>query len=122
MTLAIDELGPAALELRPEGILRQKDYERFVPEAERRIEENGHVNLLVNPSRLEGATPSALWEDLRFDAKHRRDFTRVAVVGANDSSRQQWLVQVAKPFTSATVEFYFAKDLPAARAWVKGED
>ena len=121
MAMEIDQLAPAALEVRIDGVLQQNDYERFVPDAERRIREQGYINLLVDVSDLEGATPTALWEDLKFDAKHFSDVKRVAIIGRNDSKKQDWLAKLARPFTKAEVAFYVARDLPAVRAWVAEE-
>lgn len=118
MTMSIDPLGESALELTIDGKLQKADYEKFIPLAEERIRQNGHVNLLVRIRKLGMITPKALWQDLRFDKQHYHDIPRLAVVAKSNSKK--WLVTLAKPFTAAQVEFYLESDLDKAREWVAG--
>ena len=119
MALTINSLGPKALELKVEGVLRKDDYEQFVPLAERRIEENGAINLIVHVAEFGGFTPGALWKDLKFDAKHYSDVQKLAIVG---SEGKKWMATVAKPFTAAKVAFYAEDDLMEARTWATTDD
>lgn len=120
MALTISQLGDAALELNVFGKLQKEDYEAFVPKAESRIAKQGKLDLLINVSRLEGWTPSALWEDLKWDAKHYSDVTRLAIV--SDDSDKEWMATLSKPFTGAEVEHYPATQLDKARRWVRHQD
>lgn len=120
MALTINHLGPKALELKLEGVLRKDDYAKFVPLAESRIQENGKINLLIHVSELSGFSPAALWEDLKFDIKHYRDVWRLAIVGEDD--KKKWLASLARPFTAANVEFYPEHRLEEARLWVAATD
>jgi transposase len=62
---------------------------------EKTIDEHGEVNLLLNISHFHGWSPAALWEDLKFDLKHYRHMSRLALV-AEDSDKQ-WMATLAKP-------------------------
>jgi hypothetical protein len=117
MTIAIEILGPSALELDILDKLNADDYREFIPPAEARIERQSKVNLLVRIKNFHGWTPSALWEDLKFDVKHFNDVGRLAVVGEDDSGK--WMTTVSRPFTGAEVEFFTKQQLDAARDWVR---
>ncbi len=117
MTIAIEILGPSALELDILDKLNSDDYREFIPLAEQSIERQGKVNLLVRIKNFHGWTPAALWEDLKFDVKHFNDVGRLAVVGKDESIK--WMATVSRPFTGAEVEFFKEQQLDAARAWIQ---
>ena len=73
-------------------------------------------DLLVEIADLEGWTPAALWEDLKFDVRHYRDIARLALVGRDDS--QKWMATLSRPFTGAEVRYFSHDELTAARDWV----
>lgn len=117
MSVEVSELSPKALEVEIEGKLEKTDYEKLEPIAAAHIERHGPIGLLVRVSELDGWTPAGLWEDLKFDARHYKDVSRIALVARNES--REWMATVSKPFTSAEVEFYPESEIDAARRWVK---
>lgn len=119
MNVMIQPLAPDALEVRAEGVLKKDDYAMFVPLAEERIREHGHVNILIRVDELHGISPLALWEDLKFDARHYNDVERVALVGADESRKQRWMKALAQPFTSADIKHFGEGDLAVARDWIR---
>jgi hypothetical protein len=100
-------------------MLKQDDYKTFVPQAEHEIKAHGHVSLLIHIAGLRGASPPALWEDLKFDASHYNDVARLALVGTEESDKQLWMGALARPFTSAEVKTFSEAELAAAREWVR---
>jgi hypothetical protein len=56
----------------------------------------------------------ALWEDIKWDAKHFNQVERVAMVG--DKKWQEWMAAFCRPFTTGKVR-YFDRNL-TARAWL----
>lgn len=116
MSLAIQELAPATLELEASGMLDKRDYERFVPLAERNIHDYGHLNLVVDITRFHGWSPPALWEDLRFDRRHYDDIGRLAVVG--EGRLDELMARLSNLFTNGEVRYFDAGEIDAARAWV----
>jgi hypothetical protein len=86
MALAILNLSPSTLEIRVQGTVDAEDCTTFVPATEHLIDQCGKINLLIDVSDLRGATPRALWEDLKFDVGHYDNVHRVALVGADDSN------------------------------------
>jgi hypothetical protein len=117
MTMSITSIGDQGLELNVQGKLEDSDYRTFRPLAEDRIREHGSVSLLVRISDFEGWTPSAMWEDLKFDVSHYSDVSRLALVGDEPATR--WMARLSKPFTRAEVEHFPKEKLEAARTWVR---
>lgn len=117
MPIKIIDANTSILEFQVDGKLEKKDYQQFVPLVENLIERGGKLAMVVHISNLTGWTPSALWEDLRFDAKHYSDISRLALIADNDSKK--WLATLSKPFTKAEVAFYTEDNIETARQWVK---
>ncbi len=120
MPLAVRTLGARALELDIRSKLEQRDYERVLPMLEGRIEDFGSVDLLVRATDFAGWTPSALWEDLKFDVRHFSDVRRFALVG--EEPQAKWMALLSRPFTAADVRHFPEDQLESARAWVEGPD
>lgn len=120
MALSIYTLGARGLELDIAGKLEEEDYLDFTPMAEAKIKEFGDINLLIRTSGFSGWSPSALWEDLKFDVRHYDDVDRLALV--SESEDDEWMATVSKPFTSANVKHFVEDDLDRARRWVLGRD
>ncbi len=118
MALTIMDIGPSALEVIITGTLEKADYEVLVPAIEKRIDDHGKADLLLNISHFHGWSPRAFWEDLKFDIKHYNHISRLALV-AEDMGKQ-WMATLSKPFTSAEVRFFSEDAHETAREWVLG--
>jgi len=119
MTVTINRLGPRSIEVKLLGRLDRNDYEFFTPHAEAAIEKHGELNLLIHVPDTLSFTPAALWEDLKFDARHFNDVGRIAIVSGD--STKSWLATVSKPFTAAEVRFFEGHELNDARKWLRNE-
>lgn len=117
MAIDVTNLSAKALEINIRGKLDANDYTKFVPMAEKHIEQEGSLDLLILASDFAGWTPSALWQDLKFDVKHYRDVNRLALVGKDQS--ESWMATVSKPFTGAKVKYFTEEDIEGAREWVR---
>jgi hypothetical protein len=73
--------------------LTDDDYMRtFVPKWEELVEEYGKCRMLmVMDESYQGIELRVLWHDAKFGVKHRRDFDKMAVVGA-----PKWIERVMK--------------------------
>ena len=107
------------LHVRLTGKLTREFYEEFAPAIETQIEVAGKLRLLVELHDFHGWTAGALWEDMKFDAKHWRDIERLAIVG--ESRWEQGMATFCKPFTTAKVRYFDHTELEAAREWVVEE-
>ena len=108
--------GGKLLEIHLTGKLAKEDYNHFVPVVERLVKEHGKIRLLVEMLDFHGWSAGALWEDIKFDAKHFRDIERLAIVG--ESKWQHGMAVFCKPFTTATVRYFDRAEEAQAREWL----
>jgi len=104
------------LEVHLTGKLTKQDYDQFVPVLERLVNEHGKIRMLVGMHDFHGWTTGALWEDIKFDAKHFSDVERLALVG--EKKWQQAMAVFCKPFTAAEVRYFDHTVIEQARAWL----
>ncbi|MCB9727085.1 MAG: STAS/SEC14 domain-containing protein [Deltaproteobacteria bacterium] len=107
------------LGLKIEGRLTREDYQGFLPRLTQAIERFERINLLVDLTGCEGVTAGALWEDVKWDAKHLRQVNRFAVVG--DASWEKVMTKVAQPFIEAESKYFPANGRVAAWSWLEGK-
>jgi len=65
-----------------------------------------------------GWDAGALWEDIKWDAKHFNDIDRLAIVG--EKSWHKWMTGFCGPFTTAQVRYFTHEQLDKAREWLNG--
>lgn len=99
------------------GRLTRADYEQFVPQIEQAIRDHGQIRVLVVMDDFAGWDMAALWEDIKFDARHFRDVERIAMVG--DKRWQQGMAAFCKPFTTAEIRYFERSELPDAHLWIE---
>lgn len=99
--------------------LTKEDYEYFIPEVERLIEQHGKVRLLVQMHDFRGWTAGALWQDTKFSLKHFRDIERLALVG--EKAWEQGMAVFCKPFTTAAIRYFDRSEAEQADAWIHEE-
>ena len=98
------------------GKLHTADYKLFVPTVEKSIHEHGKVRMLVQMHNFHGWDAGALWQDIKFDARHFNQIERLALVG--ETTWEKWMATFCAPFTSATIRYFSPNQLTEARAWV----
>jgi len=98
------------------GKLDKDDYARFIPVVEDLIQQHQKLDLLVVLHDFHGWTAGALWEDIKFDAKHFRDIGKLALVGEKDW--EAGMAKFCKPFTTAEVRYFQREQLADAMEWV----
>jgi hypothetical protein len=111
-----EQNGGKVVIVRVTGKLSQEDYQRFVPEIERLIEKFGNIRVLVEMLDFHGWEAAALWEDIKFDAKHFADIDRLAVVG--DRKWEKGMAAFCKPFTTAEIQYFDLTDIQEAHEWI----
>ncbi len=116
-TAPVDEIAHGKLlEFDLHAKLTRDDCERFVPETEKLIRLHGKICILVTMHDLEGWNIGALWEDLKWDAKHFNNIERLAIVG--EENWHKWMAGFCKPFTTATVRYFTFAQIDDAHAWL----
>ena len=106
------------LEVRLIGKLVKKDYETLSPTVAHLVRRHARIRMLVEVQELQGWTAGALWEDIKFDAKHFTDIERLAIVG--ESTWEEGLTAFCKPFTTAEIRHFAQADVADARIWLAG--
>jgi|ERR1041385_2062267 hypothetical protein len=98
------------------GKLAKGDYVQFGPEVNHLIERHGKVRVLLNMEDFHGWTLGALWEDIKFDAKHFKDIERIAMVG--EKRWERWMAAFCRPFTTAEVRYFDKNEADRAKMWI----
>ena len=100
------------------GKLVKSDYEKFVPEFERLVQQHGKLRVLFDMTGFHGWEGGALWDEIKFDIKHFADIERIAAVG--DRKWQHGMAAFFTPFTKATTRYFDHADAAEARKWLDG--
>ena len=120
MALVLNEKADGkVLEVQVSGKLTHADYEHFVPEFERLVKAHGKLRLLFEMTDFHGWGAAALWDDIKFDAKHFADIERLAMVG--EKRWEEGMSVFCRPFTRATIRYFDHADAAAAHAWIEEE-
>ena len=113
-----DQPDGKSVEITVTGKLTHEDYQHFVPVIEELISEHGTLKVLVIMQDFHGWKAGALWDDIRFDARHFRDIERLAIVG--ETKWEQGMAAFCKPFTTAEIHYFDHSRLAEAREWLHG--
>jgi hypothetical protein len=105
------------LAVEARGTLRRDDYEQFVPEFERLIQERGKIRVLFEMHDFHGWDAGAIWEDLKLDFRHFNDIERLAMVG--DTAWEKGMSYFCKPFTTAKIRYFAHDQIDQARQWLQ---
>ena len=115
----LEEGAGKIVHVRLTGKLARQDYERFVPEVERLINQHGKIRVLVEMHDFHGWDAGALWEDIKFDRQHFRDIERLAMVG--ETKWQAGMAAFCKPFTTAKIRYFEHGQEEEAQRWIEGD-
>lgn len=110
------EVHGKVLEIDIHGTLIEEDHKAFVPETERLIERHGKIRVLVTLHDFHGWAAGALWNEIKWNAKHFNDVERLAVVG--EKTWQRWMTGFCRAFTRARVRYFTFDQLDDAHAWI----
>lgn len=99
------------------GKLHDADYKTFVPKFDEVHAKEGKLRLLAWFHDFHGWDAHALWDDIKFSTTHCTAMDRIAMVG--EKTWESWMAKVCKPFTMAKVQYFDAKDIDKAWAWLK---
>ncbi len=88
--------------LRVAGKLTKEDMVSVAPPLEEKI--------------LHGWSLGGFWAELKFDAKHAKDFRRVAVITGKPMHRL--MASMLKPFTSAEIKCFQQEKKTDALTWI----
>lgn len=116
--ISIEHHSDGHLELRVSGMLSRRDYDAAVPEIEHELQlQQGPLRILISLEDFRGWEVGALWDELRFDIRHRADLGRIAVVG--ESAVQEWGTRLARAFFDNEVRYFERDRIDEARDWLQ---
>jgi len=101
------------------GTLTVEDYKKVLPEIDELIKEGKKPAFFINLEDFHGWEPSAMWEELKFDVKHRNDFGPMVVVG--ESNIQKWLTQFSSMLFPSEVKYFDRGNEKEAREWIESK-
>lgn len=103
--------------LRASGQLTEADYAAAVPEIENVLSLRGKpLRMMIRLEDFRGWHAGALWDELRFDARHHDDLGRIAVVG--DATWQEWGAKLAGPFFAGEIRYFSREEMDKAKEWL----
>lgn len=107
-----------AIALLAKGKLTDTDYQQvMIPRLRELIAKQGKARvMLVLAHDFRGWEAKAAWDDAKFGMKHRKDFAKLAMVGAPKWVR--WATDVGAHFMSGEVQTFGAAQEPEAWDWV----
>jgi len=115
----MSESNGAVLAFRARGVLTKDDYQEvLVPRLEAALEAADRVRVLVlMDETFRGWNARAAWSNTCLDLRHRRDFDKVAIVGA--PTWEEWCVRVANVLVAGELKTFKREQLSAAWAWLR---
>ena len=101
------------------GTLDSTDYDEFVPQFERiAAREPATVPMVIELSPdFSGWDLGGVWRDLKFDAKHKDSFGRIAIVG--DDKWEEWGTKLSNPLFRAEMRFFPPSKRDVAESWAR---
>ncbi|HEY3899401.1 MAG TPA: STAS/SEC14 domain-containing protein [Chthoniobacter sp.] len=104
------------LEVDLHGRLTRRDFQEFVPETEKLIARYGKIRLVVMLHNFEGWDLGAMWEEIKWEAKHFNHVERIVILG--DERWHQTMATLCRPFTTAAIRYFHLGELEEAYTWV----
>jgi hypothetical protein len=101
------------------GKLTAQEYEEvMIPTLEAAIQAHGKLNFLgLVDEDFHGMEAAALWDDTKFGLKHRKDFGKMALVGAR--RWMEWMMKFFAPMMAGEIKSFPREQLKEAWDWVK---
>ncbi|MCB2193565.1 MAG: STAS/SEC14 domain-containing protein [Deltaproteobacteria bacterium] len=108
----------AAVAVQARGKLTDTDYQQvLIPRLREMIAKQGKARIMmVMGPEFRGWEARGAWDDASFGLKHRKDFAKLAMVGA--PKWVKWSMDVGKHFLSGEVKNFSPKQEQEAWEWV----
>lgn len=119
MYIKLESDRPDLLAYRIGGKITAEEYNKVRQELEQAIAQHGPLRMLVEIGDLRMPELGAVWEDLKFAAKHTGDFKRFAVVGNKDW--EKWFVTIVGSLIPVDAKYFELAEVDDAWYWVQGD-
>jgi hypothetical protein len=105
--------------VRARGVLTEDDYQDvLVPHLARALETAERVRVLfLMDETFRGWNARAAWRNTCLDLRHRRDFDKVAIVGA--PTWERWCAKLANSLIAGEIKTFTRAELGTAWAWLR---
>jgi len=100
------------------GHLSREDLDAVTPRLAQLLDRHGRLRFYVELRDVSGFTMGALWQDLKFDFRHRHQYGRTAIVG--HKTWQKVAATFAGPLYGAAVRWFEPEQRDEAWRWVNG--
>ncbi len=116
MIEVIPQDSDTVLAFKLSGTLHDEDYKLFVPAVDAAVAKHGKARILAQFHDFKGWDLHALWDDIKFSTTHCTKIDRIALVG--EKAWEKWMAKVCKPFTMASIKYFDASEMDAAKRWI----
>jgi len=116
--LTIERRADGVLHIVADGQLTAEDFDGFVPRFDALAGDGPNAMLVELGPNFSGWSLGGLWNDLKFDFRHRRQFGRIAVLG--DKPWQKRVTEVSNPLFSSDMRFFELSQRDEAEQWLRG--
>ncbi|MBI9078287.1 MAG: STAS/SEC14 domain-containing protein [Pseudodesulfovibrio sp.] len=105
------------LAVKTTGTLTDKDYtDVWIPALQKIIDEFEFANvLLYMDDNFKGWEMKAMWEDVKFGHKHRKDIAKIAIVGG--PAWLKWGITLGEMMIDSEIKTYEPEEIQKALVW-----
>ena len=104
------------LSITASGKLTKEDYTSMLPELEDLLKNHGMIRFYLRLEDFEGFEWEALWEDIKFDYAHQRQYGKTAIVG--NKKWEELGTKFSSLFFDAEMKFFYKEQAQDAWDWV----
>jgi hypothetical protein len=116
VTILEDKTVGDMIALVAEGKIEKADYDKVWPLVEQKVQEHGKIRVYVEVREIDMVTLRALYEEVKMDVKHFRDFSKAALVG--DKTWKQMATLAVNFITSGEARYFDLEEKQQAWEWV----
>lgn len=107
------------IEVQCSGTVTREDYRQALPEMEKLLCDGQTRRFFILLRDMDRFEAGAVWEDLKFDLKHKEQYGKMAVVG--DRRWEEWVISISRPFFNAEIKYFPMDQEEKARKWVHAD-
>ena len=115
--IKIDQQDAALIEVTFGGEITHEDYQAVIPKFDEAIAEHGQLRLLCKIETIDGVSPRAIVDDLKWDWKHRNDIEKCAVVA--EGSVLEASTKAVGLLYSGEFKHFEPDQIEEARQWLR---
>lgn len=98
------------------GKVTREEYERLLRVVEDLLQNHDSLRFYIKLVDFSGLEARALWDDLKFDFKHKNQYGKTAIVG--DQKWEEWATKLSGMFFDAEMKFFQTDQSDKAWTWI----